>query len=65
MQNKKFYQLYKEGKLILDDIDDYVERWHNLQTGDGDEIEELHEYLGMTEKEYDEYLTSQIKKDIK
>ena len=32
---------------ILDEIDDYIEKWH-----DSDENRSVYEYLGMTEEEY-------------
>lgn len=40
-----------EGEAALDDIDDWVERWHQGHDG-----RELHAYLGMTEAEYARWL---------
>mgnify|MGYP000756431978 CR=1 FL=1 len=36
-----------DGKTKLDEIDDYVEKWHN-----SDSHCSVSEYLGMTEEEY-------------
>lgn len=36
-----------DGKAKLDEIDDYVEKWHN-----SDLYCNVYEYLGMTEEEY-------------
>jgi len=36
-----------KGECILEDIDDFIDEWH-----DGDFEEELHEFLGMSWKEY-------------
>ncbi len=48
MENaEKFYSKYKRGEVNAEDIHDYIAEWHN-----GDSIEELHEYLGMTWDEY-------------
>lgn len=42
-----FVERVLEGTASCEDIDDYVERWHE---GDGDV--ELHEYLGLSWDEY-------------
>jgi hypothetical protein len=44
---ENFIQLCLEGHALLDEIDDYVDRWH-----DSDSTLELHEFLGMTLQEY-------------
>lgn len=43
----KFYQLYLADKVILDDIDDYIEQWHT-----GGSKEEIYEFLGMSQDVY-------------
>ncbi|MCC2608002.1 hypothetical protein [Planctobacterium marinum] len=43
-----FIDLCLSGEAFLDEIDDYVDKWHE----DEESPQELHEYLGMTEKEY-------------
>jgi hypothetical protein len=44
-----FFSLYADGRISADQIDDFVEAWH--QSGD-DETRSLAEYLGMTDDEY-------------
>lgn len=51
-ETKKFYQLFKEGKAKAEEIDDYIEKWHNGDSTNGDLTEELHEFLGMTDEEF-------------
>jgi hypothetical protein len=41
------------GKVTTDQIDDYIDFWHNGVEG---ENQELHEYLGMSWDEYSEYV---------
>lgn len=43
----KFMQLLFEDKVKPDDIDQYVQVWH-----DSNSTEELHEFLGMSWPEY-------------
>jgi hypothetical protein len=42
-----FVDLCAKGMLLLDDIDDYIDAWHESSSK-----LELYEYLGMTQKEY-------------
>lgn len=42
-----FVDLCLEGRALLDEVDDYVDQWH-----DGPSTESLASYLGMTEDEY-------------
>ena len=37
------------GEALADDVDDYVDRWHD---GEGDPNESLAEFLGFTDMEY-------------
>ncbi|AMJ67175.1 hypothetical protein [Hymenobacter sp. PAMC 26628] len=39
------------GVALLEDADDYIDRWHEGDTG-----QTLHEFLGMTRQEYNAYL---------
>jgi hypothetical protein len=48
---KSFVDLCLEGKVLPDQIDDFVDAWHSA-AGD----EPLHEYLGMDESEYSLWL---------
>lgn len=43
----KFIQLCLQGEVLPDEIDDFIEKWHQ-----SDSSEELHEFLGMTWNEY-------------
>jgi len=47
MSEPTFLELVLEGRALLTDIDDYVEKWHS-----SDAPEPLHEFLGMTWDEY-------------
>lgn len=42
-----FVQSCLNGDAFLDEIDDFIDQWH-----DSDSEEPLHEYLGLTEREY-------------
>ena len=47
---KPFLQLYREGQVGAEDIDDFIDSWH-----DGEEAEQsmpLHEFLGMLQADY-------------
>jgi hypothetical protein len=43
---KSFVELCVHGKASPDEIDDFVEQWHNHPEGS------LHDYLGMKKSEY-------------
>lgn len=45
----KFFALYMQDRIPASAIDDYVGVWHR---GHIDNIPQLHDYLGMTSKEY-------------
>ena len=47
----KFLDLCLEGKAVFDDIDDFIDQWHETPQG-----YELHDYLGMTNEEYSLWL---------
>jgi len=47
--NKSFIEKCINGDASLDEIDDYIDAWHDSDLSNGIE---LHEYLGMTWKEY-------------
>jgi len=48
-ETQTFFSLYGDGLISADQIDDFVEAWHN--SGD-EEKRSLSEYLGMTDDEY-------------
>ena len=50
---KSFIDDYILGNASYDDIDDYIDRWH-----EGDSDKPLHEYLGLTFDEYSDWLTT-------
>lgn len=47
-EEKTFVELLKEGIVNSDDIDSFVEEWHERYIGN----KSLHEFLGMTWDEY-------------
>ena len=50
-----FLDLYSRGEASADDIDDFVDRWHDAGEPWAQDLE-LHEYLGMTHEEYEVWL---------
>lgn len=46
-----FYNLYLQGSATLEDIDYFVDKWH-----ESDSDLELHEYLGLSKLLYRNYL---------
>ena len=48
-----FIDMCLSGEILADEIDDFVDRWHDEQT----EETELHEYLGMPWEEYSLWAT--------
>jgi len=53
--NTSFIERCISGDAFLDEIDDYVDIWHDDSTS---EDVELHEYLGMTWQEYSLWVTN-------
>ena len=47
-----FLDLYDQGKVGADDVDEFVSRWHADQEPWAKNLS-LHEYLGMTHAEYE------------
>lgn len=47
MSNLSFVELALDGQALSDEIEDYVEAWHNSSSD-----KQVHEYLGMTFEEY-------------
>ena len=47
MSDHTFVEQCLEGTATLDEIDDFVEAWH-----EGDDPRDLHDYLGLTWEEY-------------
>lgn len=55
-ENMNFKERYLSGECTLDDLDDYVARWHEGQ----DDGVDLHEYLGFTHDEYNALLQIEL-----
>lgn len=49
---KNFIQQVKDGNVKIEQIDEFVDQWHN-----GTSPLELHEFLGMTKDEYSLWVT--------
>ena len=56
MKNKEitFIEMVKAGQCSIDEIDDYIDKWHDEYHGNL----KLYEYLGMTQEEYNQWLTN-------
>jgi hypothetical protein len=50
-----FFDLCSRGKVVLDDIHDFIGRWHDDQEPWARDMP-LHEYLGLTRDEYEVWL---------
>jgi hypothetical protein len=50
-----FFDLYSNGEVSPEDIDDFVDRWHDDREPWARDLG-LHEYLGMTHEEYEVWL---------
>lgn len=53
---KTFVQKCISGEATVEEIDDYIDQWHN-----GNHSEPLHEFLGMTEEEYNAWVADHKK----
>jgi hypothetical protein len=51
MSELNFVDACLQGEALIEDIDEYIERWH-----EGDSEKELHEFLGFTKDEYELWL---------
>ncbi len=49
-----FIELLKQGKVKPDEIDDYIDKWHDEYSGS----DTLEDYLGMTEQQYNEWVAN-------
>jgi hypothetical protein len=51
-----FMRLYSDGHAMADEIDDFIDRWHQeAPTIDG-QLVSLHDFLGMTKDEYEAWV---------
>lgn len=54
--NKSFMDQVLEGQATLDEIDDYVDHWHDMEDfGEKERDMTLREYLGLTAAEYERW----------
>jgi len=50
-----FYQAYLNNSVLLEDIDDYIERWH-----EGSSKLEIYEYLGLDQNQYGSWVETGV-----
>ena len=50
-----FFALYSQGLVLADEIDDFIDRWHEGADSQASS-QALHEYLGLTRDEYEIWL---------
>lgn len=50
-RERAFMELYRDGAVTADDVDDFVDRWHAAACR-ASNPPSLHEFLGMTGDEY-------------
>ena len=51
-----FMDLYSDGHVLADEIDDFVDRWHNEASTALGHPTPLYEFLGMTQDEYEAWI---------
>ena len=49
---KTFVEMLQNGKCTANDIDVYIDKWHDEYNG----TKKLYEYLGMTKQQYDRWM---------
>ena len=54
MSEQTFVDAVLAGLASLDQVDDWIERWHTSDTGDT----ELHDFLGLEETEMESWMQS-------
>jgi hypothetical protein len=52
-QGASFLELAIAGEVLLDEVDDFIDMWHDTPGG-----QELRDFLGMSREEYELYLNS-------
>lgn len=52
----KFMELYRAGKVSAEDIDDFIDKWHEDTNFKGP----IYDFLGMTRKEYMDWMKDLI-----
>lgn len=61
-KREKFMDLYKKGEAVEDDIEIWIERWHEERWHESSAGESLSEYLGMSKEEYIYWINTGIVK---
>lgn len=51
-----FMHLYSNGYVMADEIDDFIDRWHDMTPVGGRSHASIHEFLGMTRDEYEAWI---------
>jgi len=51
-KEKSFFEMFTNGECKAEDIDTYIDKWHDEYNG----TLKLYEYLGMTKRQYDDWL---------
>ena len=51
-KERSFFDLYRHGEVVADEIDGYVSRWHRNPEVLAEDLP-LHDYLGPTREEYE------------
>jgi hypothetical protein len=51
-----FMELYSEGAVTADEIDDFIDRWHEEAPAVTGRPVPIHEFLGMTWDEYEAWV---------
>ena len=46
-----FFDAYLAGRAVADEVDDFVEAWHENPRG-----QEIYEYLGLSREEYEQWV---------
>ncbi len=54
-EQSNFMTLYRLGLLRAEDIDDYIDEWHDAEHN---LTQSLHDYLGMSYQEYAHWVTT-------
>ena len=51
-----FMEQYCQGRVSADDIDDFIDRWHDAPPVAEGRVLPLHEFLGMTREQYEAWV---------
>lgn len=51
-----FMGLYSNGYVMADEIDDFIDRWHEIASAAAGSRVSIHDFLGMTRDEYEAWV---------